>query len=168
MKLLYLTVGLPYSGKSTWARESDLPIVSPDAIRVALHGQRFISSAEPVVWATARLMVAALFEAGHDLVVLDATNTTRQRRAEWRDPRWVRVFVELAAPPDLCIQRAEARDDTQIIPVIKRMAEAFEPPSQDELDPPERLAWQEWESLEDPTEAADRTREALSGTKGVG
>ncbi len=41
-KTLIGMVGLPYSGKSTAARELGFPIVCPDAIRLALHGQRFI------------------------------------------------------------------------------------------------------------------------------
>src|SRR5882672_916000 len=60
-KLLICTVGLPRSGKSTWARSQSFPIVCPDAIRIAIHGQRFISEAEPFVWATAKAMVRALF-----------------------------------------------------------------------------------------------------------
>lgn len=51
---LVLMVGLPRSGKSTIARSGRVPIVSPDAIRLALHGQPFIASAEPTVWATAK------------------------------------------------------------------------------------------------------------------
>jgi len=40
MKILILTVGLPRSGKSTWAAKKGFPIVSPDAIRLAMHGMR--------------------------------------------------------------------------------------------------------------------------------
>jgi predicted kinase len=74
-KTLIMTVGLPRSGKSTWAIAQGHPVVCPDAIRLALHGQPFIATAEPVVWATAKLMVASLFEAGHGVVILDATNS---------------------------------------------------------------------------------------------
>src|SRR5216683_5886868 len=85
---LFLTVGLPRSGQSTWARGTNTPIVCPDEIRLALHGQRFIASAEPLVWAIARIMVSALFGAGHPRVILDATNLTKARRDEWLDPGW--------------------------------------------------------------------------------
>ena len=77
---LTLTVGLPQSGKSTWAMQQGVPVVNPDSIRLAIHGQPFIGDAEPFVWATARTMVNAMFIAGHQHVILDATNTTRKRR----------------------------------------------------------------------------------------
>jgi predicted kinase len=82
-KVLLCMVGLPYSGKSTSAATVGAPIVCPDAIRAALHGHKFIPEAEPMVWAVAKTMVRALFMAGHEVVVLDATNTTRARRSEW-------------------------------------------------------------------------------------
>jgi len=89
---LILTVGLPCSGKSTWALQQTRryaspiygsPIVCPDQIRLALHGQRFVAMAEPFVWAIARTMVISLFGAGHQKVILDACNTTRKRRDDW-------------------------------------------------------------------------------------
>ena len=99
IRTLYATVGLPRSGKSTWAKQSGLPVVCPDAIRLALHGEAFIDLAEPFVWAIAKTMVRALFEAGHDAVVLDACNATAKRRADWIMEgvitRWV-VFDALA------------------------------------------------------------------------
>lgn len=89
-KTLIMTVGLPRSGKSTWAMQQGHPVVCPDAIRMALYGQPFIKEAESIVWATAKLMVAALFEAGHDTVILDGTNLTSKYRDEWKDERWKR------------------------------------------------------------------------------
>ena len=128
-KLLYMMVGLPRSGKSTWARwhssRHNDPIVSPDAIRLALHGQQFIASAEPTVWATARLMVASLFLAGHSAVILDACNITVKRREEWASREWGRIFVVVDTPPDVCIRRA---NDT-MKGAIARMASCVEPPT---------------------------------------
>lgn len=83
-RILIVTVGLPRSGKSTWAKRQTFPVVNPDAIRLALHGQRFYGPAEPFVWATAKLMVRSLFGAAHRKVIVDATNCTRKRRDEWR------------------------------------------------------------------------------------
>jgi predicted kinase len=117
--------GLPRAGKSTVARTFGEPIVSPDAIRLALHGERFVASAEAFVWATAHLMVRALFKAGHPGVIVDATNVSQKRRDEWH-----RAAVNLSAefevhvidtPPTECIRRARAEGDLEIIPVIERM-----------------------------------------------
>src|SRR5580698_4180408 len=110
MKTLICTVGLPRSGKSTWAQQTmkdkGLPIVNPDAIRLAVHGQRFVAVAEPFVWATAKAMVRSLFLAGHDAMIVDATNTTRKRRDEWQSPDWRTLFVEMDASEETCIKRA--------------------------------------------------------------
>lgn len=126
VKTLVMTVGLPRSGKSTWARQQGCPIVNPDAIRLALHGQRFVASAEPVVWAVAKLMVAALFRAGHDTVILDATNTTKARRDEWISPEWAIRYHVVPTPKDVCITRALAEYDTELVAVIERMAAQFD------------------------------------------
>lgn len=132
-KLLICTVGLPRSGKTTWARSQSLPIVCPDAIRLAIHGQRFIAEAEAFVWATAKVMAKALFLAGHDTVIVDATNNTRKRRNEWRSTEWDTVFKVIETPTHLCICRAHDEDDQYIVPVIERMADEHEPLGKDEI-----------------------------------
>jgi len=126
-KTLTLTVGLPRSGKSTWARRAGVPIVNPDSIRLALHGQRYAPAAEPMVWAIAKYMVHSLFLAGHDHVVVDATNTTEKRRRFWDSDLWAVDYVSIATSKEACIARARAENDLEIIPVIERMAEQFEP-----------------------------------------
>jgi predicted kinase len=130
--ILVLTVGLPRSGKSTWAKNKGYPIVSPDAIRLALHGSAFVADAEPMVWALARYMVKALFIAGHSHVILDATNTTRQRREEWKSPRWKRRYMLFKTPKEECMRRAG--DTPDLLPVIERMANQFEDIIGDEWD----------------------------------
>lgn len=132
-KVLICTVGLPRSGKSTWARSQAYPIVNPDSIRLAMHGQRFAERAEPFVWATAKVMARALFGAGHRVVVLDATNTIRKRRDEWRsNGEWGLFFKHIATDQSTCLQRAALERDEEIVPVINRMAAAFEPLGPDE------------------------------------
>ncbi|MCL5238635.1 MAG: ATP-binding protein [Nitrospirae bacterium] len=132
-KSLILTVGLPRSGKSTWARQQGFPVVSPDAIRLALHGKRFLASEEPAVWKMACLMVDALFKAGNETVIVDATNITEKRRAAWKErfgPESALagdVFLHVVTtPPDECIRRAQEEQDAEIIPVIERMAQEWD------------------------------------------
>ena len=126
MKTLILLCGLPRSGKSTWAKQQGHPIVNPDSIRLAVHGQRFIAATEPLVWVTAKYMVRALFLAGHDTVILDATNNTEKRRQEWyTEARLNDYNVTLKiidTPASVCIDRAKAEGDKAIIPVIEKMA----------------------------------------------
>lgn len=132
-RTLIITVGLPYSGKSTWARQQTFPIVNPDAIRLAMHGQRFASRAEPLVWATAKIMVRALFIAGHEFVILDATNVTHKRRDEWKSEEWDCTFKVFNPGLPTCLARANEAKDTEILPVIDRMYQEYEPLSM--IDP---------------------------------
>lgn len=125
--ILILTVGLPRSGKSTWAKAQGHPIVSPDSIRLALHGLRFKKEAEPMVWAIAKYMVHSLFLAGHNTVILDSTNTTNKRRDEWASELWERQFQVIDTSATVCIERANSEGDKEIIPVIERMGKQFEP-----------------------------------------
>lgn len=139
--LLISTVGLPRSGKTTWAKTTGHPIVCPDAIRLALHGERFLKTAEPMVWTIAACMVRASFLAGHEVVIFDATNTTRTRRdslLKWSEisgkENLYRVrFKVIDTSCDECILRAKEDGDEEIIPVIRSMADKWEPLFQDEL-----------------------------------
>lgn len=131
-KRLYVTVGLPYSGKSTWAKDQGCPIVCPDAVRVAVHGERYLQRAEGLVWEITEHMVRALFLAGHGDVVLDATNISRRRRERWIQQDWTTRFVEMDAGSRECLRRARDVGDEYIIPIIERMAERFEPVLEEE------------------------------------
>ena len=129
---LILMVGLPRSGKTTFAREfvegnAGTAIVNPDSIRVAIHGQRFIGKAEPVVWMVAKYMAQSLFTAGHHTVIIDATNNTADRRDEWvkefRDTEVTVSCIFIFTPAAECIERARAEGDLDIIPIIEKMEE---------------------------------------------
>ena len=132
MKRLVLTLGLPRSGKTTWARQQGVPIVNPDAIRLALHGERFIGLAEPFVWAIAKCMVRALFLAGHSTVILDATNVTKKRRDEWKSDEWTRAVKLIQSSAETCRTIAHGLNDEYIIPIIDKMAAEWEAPTQAE------------------------------------
>lgn len=133
-KILIGTVGLPRSGKSSWARIQGYPIVNPDSVRLAIHGQRYIEHAEPYVWATAKAMVRALFIAGHRCVILDATNTTRKGRDQWHRPNeWATFWHYVDTTKDECLSRAAEQRDRDIVPVIERMASQWEPLAEDEM-----------------------------------
>jgi predicted kinase len=137
MRRLILTVGLPRSGKSTWAKQQGHPVVNPDSIRLALHGHRFFAQAEPFVWAMAYSMVEALFRAGHETVIVDATHVSEKRRAAWFDrvcgpgfPLSVELSLQvIETSPEVCRSRALAEGDHEIIPVIDRMAAEWDLPA---------------------------------------
>ena len=125
---LIMTVGIPRSGKSTWARKQGHPIVSPDAIRLSIHGQAFIPAAEHLVWAIAHQMVHALFLAGHDTVILDATNATKKRRYEWLHHLWRRKYASFPTNIETCVERALEAGREDLVLIIRNMAEKIEFP----------------------------------------
>ncbi len=143
MNVLLLTVGPPRSGKSTWAQSQIHPIVNPDSIRLALHGFAFVREAEPYVWAIAKTMVNALFLAGHEAVILDATNMTRQRRDEWKSKHWVRHLEIFEVDEDTCYKRALDSERPELIDVIKRMVATYEKPTDEELDEGEAMTFKD-------------------------
>lgn len=136
-KVLVCTVGLPRSGKTTWChemnKEKGWPIVNPDSLRLAMHGQRYAAQAEPMVWAIVKIMVSALFLAGHEFVLLDATGNSLKRREDMIGV-WECQFKVIDTTRAECIQRAEEEGDHVIIPVIHRMADAHEPLESGEIE----------------------------------
>ena len=137
MKTLILTVGLPRSGKSTWAKEYSkkhgYPIVNKDSIRLALYGQRFIAEAEDMVHTITKIMVKALFNAGHDTIILDETNIIKERRDAWKLSDDIEVkFKEFCLGIHVLYQRAIDTNQRDLIEVINKMAKDFEPLTEEE------------------------------------
>ena len=125
-RVLHMLVGLPRSGKSTKARALGFPIVEPDAIRKAYNCYPFNADLEPMIWATAHLMVHSLFNAGHNDVILDAVNHTRQRRNVWENKQYAIKYHLVDTCRDVCIARAIAGEQEYLVPIIERMASNFE------------------------------------------
>lgn len=130
---LVMTVGLPRSGKTTWAQKQGVPVVQPDAIRLAIHGQAYLHQAESLVWAHADVMVRALFGAGHRVVILDSTAGQKHRRDRWRWTSWDLRFKVFDTPREVCEERAREWGREDLLPVIERMARTWEPLDSHEL-----------------------------------
>ena len=132
---LVAMVGLPRSGKTTIVREKYLAngyaVVSPDFVRVAIHGERFVASAEPFVLATVYAMVDALLLAGCNVVV-DSCAQTEARREPW--VKRGATFHVVRTSAGECIARAVEKGDAAIIPVIEKMAREYTVPR---TEPPE-------------------------------
>lgn len=120
-KILIVTVGLPRCGKSTWARKQNLPIVNLDSIRLSIHGFRYIEEAEPLIQCFAKYMVKSLFLAGHNKIILDATNLTKERREIWKNENWICEFKYFNTSKNLCIERAKMSGKSYLIPFIEIM-----------------------------------------------
>lgn len=133
---LIAMMGLPRSGKSTIVaelrEELGAPIVRRDAIRLALHGQRFKSEAEPMVKVMSLYMIRSLFLAGHDTVICDETNYSRAARDAVKSSDWDTEFYEVTTGPVECERRAIATGQDDLIPVIWDMAARYQPLGKDE------------------------------------
>jgi predicted kinase len=135
MSTLSIMVGLPGSGKSVYAEQLGVTVVSPDAFRKAM-GNLFNPKAEKLVWATIDLAVRGLLIAGND-VVIDATNITKQRREPWvKMAKELTDNLLLIFVVDIDTELCKARNGIRSLPVpdsvIDRMALAFEMPTSDE------------------------------------
>jgi len=79
--------------------------------------------------------VRALFLGGNDTIILDATNTTRAQRDQWKSDDWETSFFDGLAcvSAEICKGRAIENEMPDLISVIEKMAGDFEPLEDDEL-----------------------------------
>ncbi|MBL8213273.1 MAG: ATP-binding protein [Bryobacterales bacterium] len=132
-QILTLLVGLPGSGKSTYARERGLPVVSSDDLRHLLLDDATDQTQNRRIFGLLRQVVRMRIELERPLTVLDATNlSTRERRT------WIKLAqlygaevhaVFFDTPLEVCKQRNRARSRNVPEDVIDMMAARMRPPS---------------------------------------
>jgi predicted kinase len=126
--------GLPRSGKSTWAKKNkgNAVIVSADQLRLLVYHQRFWAEGEPLKWSIHGIALRMLMEQGVDIII-DETNTTPKRREPLirmgKEYGYTVACTLIDTSKEECLNRAKAKDDILIQPVIERMAKEFVPPT---------------------------------------
>lgn len=146
MNTLIVTVGLPRSGKSTWSREygklHSIPVISGDAIRLAIHGTAFQYDAEELMYTMGMYMIKTLFHTGYTCIISDDCHYSRKlrqtRESTWYEPwattpLWKTRYKVFTTPAEECIRRAYATDKPYLVDVIKNISNRFEPLQEDEL-----------------------------------
>ena len=127
-----LLVGLPGSGKSTYAAQQNWPILSSDATRTLLLDEITDQSANRTIFAMLRRILRQRLELKRPITCIDATNLTRIERRQY-----IRIAqmhgaeleaVYLDVPLEICKQRNLARARTVPDDVMDRFAAKLRPP----------------------------------------
>ncbi|MBI3208408.1 MAG: AAA family ATPase [Candidatus Solibacter usitatus] len=131
-----ILVGLPGSGKSTYAATKRLPVLSSDEIRKLLLDDVTDQSGNREVFETLRSLLQQRLEFGRPLTCIDATSLTRSERRQYiRIAEAYGANVEavyLAASLAVCKRRNRKRERVVPDDVMERMAAKLQPPEKRE------------------------------------
>ena len=155
MNTLYMTVGLPGSGKSTWAKKQEhLTVISSDEVRAELYGSEEIQDNPAKVFQIVHSRVKEQLK--HGDVIMDATNLNARKRAgflsQFSGAR--KVAVLFATNYERVLEQNRKRERQVPEHVIQRMRESFQPPTKWEGWDEIRIVWNgegynfPWEELE--------------------
>lgn len=143
---LYMLVGIPGCGKSTWAstfsKQNNIPIVSRDQIRFNLVKEDDDYFAyEKLVFSNYAMAISKLLQTGHD-VIADATHINNKSRTKLlkRLDRYYKdyniIFVTFTTSLKQCLLNNQTRNGRAQVPesVIYRMANQYVAPVKEEDD----------------------------------
>lgn len=136
---LILLVGIPGSGKTTYAKEYvetryNTVHLSSDTIRKELYGDESIQGDPAEVFSLMQTRAVEALNEGKD-VIYDATNVTRKDRASIINvcPKFAKIEAHIIwAPIGMCIERDTTRERTVGKAVIDKMLKRFQFPFYDE------------------------------------
>lgn len=141
---LYILIGVPGCGKSTYAEElaqkSEMSayIVSSDEIRKYLYGNESCQSNPAKVFTLAHCVIKSQLRANYD-VIFDATNIYKNNREQLikeimfeidKPVRFVAIYFD--TPVETCIARQELRERKVPQKVIEKMARQIDKPTFEE------------------------------------
>jgi len=133
---IILLVGLPGSGKSTWARRQGHTVLSSDEMRLLLSGDEANQNIHQKVFGALRYLLRLRLQAGLAVTVIDATNLRRIDRKPF-----LRLAKQYGAETeavwfDVPVEVAEARNKSRarVVPegVIAILAGRLQEPTEAE------------------------------------
>lgn len=133
---IYMLIGLPASGKSSWAAAQkemnpDVVIVSSDKIREDTLGSESDQSNNEKVFRIYDRKIKEAAKQGKD-VIADATNLTQKRRihyiSEWKKYTNEIIGVLFAIPFDKCMERNQNRSRKVPKTAMKKLYYSFHSP----------------------------------------
>ena len=133
MTKFYMMVGLPASGKSTYAKllaeEIDGIVVSSDGIRAEWYGDEAIQGDPSKIFREVEQRCKNALCAGRS-VIMDATNMNAKKRINFlrQMPECKKVCVVMAVPFDECLARDEVRSRSVGPAVMEKMRKSFQMP----------------------------------------
>ncbi len=130
---LVILVGLPGSGKSTWAREQGYNALSSDDIRRLLSDDPTNQSIHREVFGTLRYLLRRRLELQRPVTCIDATNlTAKERRPYLAMAQTYGCDVEAVffdVPPEQCKLQNRGRDRVVPDEAIDVMASKLQAPT---------------------------------------
>lgn len=133
MTKFYMMVGLPASGKSTYAKllaeEIDGIVVSSDGIREEWYGDEAIQGDPAKIFREVEQRCVKSLKEGRS-VVMDATNMNAKKRTNFlrQLPACYKACVVMAVPFIVCVIRDEARSRSVGPLVLEKMRKNFQMP----------------------------------------
>lgn len=132
MRVIVL-VGLPGSGKSTWAAAQGITVLSSDSIRQLLSDDAENQRIHEAVFGTMRYLLRRRLEVGAQATIVDATNLLPAHRKPWRKlAKHFGAAVEAVffdTPLEECQRRNAGRGRVVPATVIAEMAGKLRPPT---------------------------------------
>lgn len=137
MANLYIMVGIPGSGKSTYAKQLDGVVCSSDQIRKELYGSESILGSYYEVFKTLDEKVKNVLESGQN-AIYDATNLTKNGRKniinKFRNYAEKIIIVFMNTPLPVALERNKKRERKVPKRIIRNMSYSLEEPTKEEAD----------------------------------
>jgi len=132
-KRIFITVGLPRSGKSTLRRivmnrNQGIVLISADQLRFQLYGCRWYDEGENFMWSINEHFLKILLQNGNYIFV-DETNVyeyARKKIIKLAKKYNYKIYCfHIDTSKELCIERAKKNNDLQMVETINKMNDKY-------------------------------------------